>query len=119
LAGPAFILTPLTLAAGSPHAWARQVTRLLHPVLIDLPLRRGLVFTNVGRIDEGLAAFGEDIERIRVVGPNIEGVPVPAVVAFGYRGELHLQLFGAPGLAPEALVELERELSEALELSAS
>jgi NRPS condensation-like uncharacterized protein len=116
LAGPAFILTPLTLAAGSPHAWARQVTRLLHPVLIDLPLRRGLVFTNVGRIDEGVAAFGDDIERISVVGPNIEGVPVPAVVAFGYRGELHLQLFASPGLAPEALEQLEAEILEALEL---
>jgi len=118
LAGPAFVLTPLTLAAGSPHAWARQVTRLLHPVLIDLPLRRGLVFTNVGRIDVGVEAFGDDIEAIRVVGPNIEGVPVPAVVAFGYRGELHLQLFAAPGLAPEALEQLEGEILEALELAA-
>ncbi len=116
LAGPAFILTPLTLAFGTPHAWARQLTRLLHPVLIDLPLSRGLVFTNVGRIDHGLSAFGEDIERLRIIGPNMHGVAVPAVVAFGYRGELHLELFGAPGLAPEALEELESELREALEL---
>ncbi|MBI3203854.1 MAG: hypothetical protein HYZ29_20105 [Myxococcales bacterium] len=116
LAGPAFILTPLALAFGTPHAWARQLTRLLHPVLIDLPLSRGLVFTNVGRIDHGLSAFGEDIERLRIIGPNMHGVAVPAVVAFGYRGELHLELFGAPGLAPEALEELERELREALEL---
>ena len=117
LAGPAFILTPLALGLGAPHAWARRITRWLHPVLIDLPLSRGLMFTNVGRIDEGLAAFGADIESVRVIGPNIEGVTVPAVVAFGYRGELHLELFGAPGLAVEALDQLERELREALELT--
>lgn len=116
LAGPAFILTPLALALGAPHAWARRITRWLHPVLIELPLSRGLVFTNVGRIDDGLSAFGADVEGVRVIGPNIAGVRVPAVVAFGFRGELHLQLFGAPGLAPEALRELEGELREALEL---
>jgi len=116
LAGPAFLLTPLALAFGAPHAWARQVTRWLHPVLIELPLQRGLVFTNVGRIDAGLSAFGADVERVRVIGPTVAGVRVPAVVALGYRGELHLQLFAAPGLAPSALEELEAELCEALEL---
>jgi NRPS condensation-like uncharacterized protein len=117
LAGPAFLLAPLALAMGAPHAWARQVVRWLHPVLIDLPLSRGLVFTNVGRIDEGLAAFGDDIERLHVIGPNLAGVTVPAVVAFGYRGALHLELFGAAGIAPAALDELEAELRAALELA--
>ncbi|MFI5298232.1 MAG: hypothetical protein ACHREM_09055 [Polyangiales bacterium] len=117
LAGPAFLLAPLTLALGAPHAWARQLTRWLHPVIIELPLRRGLVFTNVGRIDEGLTAFGDDIESLRVIGPNMHGVTVPAVVAFGFRGELHLEIFGAPGLAASALEELEIELREALELA--
>ncbi len=116
LAGPAFILGPLALGLGAPHALARRITRWLHPVLIDLPLSRGLVFTNVGRLDEGLVAFGEDIERIRAIGPNIRGIDVPAVVAFGFRGELQLELFGPPGLAAEALEELERELRAALEL---
>ncbi len=118
LAGPAFVLTPLALASGVPHAWARRVTRWLHPVLIDLPLSRGLVFTNVGRIDDGLAAFGEDIESLRVIGPHTRNVTVPSVVALGYRGELHLQLFAPPGLAPAALDELDAELREALELPA-
>jgi len=117
LAGPAFLMGPLALGMATPHAWARKITRWLHPVLIELPLSRGLIFTNVGKIDDGLAAFGADIERIRIIGPNVEGVRVPAVVAFGYRGELHLELFGAPGLAIEALDELEAELREALELS--
>ena len=117
LAGPAFLLAPLALAMGAPHAFARRFTRMLTPLIVDLPLRRGLIFTNVGRIDDGLAAFGADIESIRVIGPNVAGVDVPAVVAFGFRGELHLELFGAPGLAIEALDELESELRDALELA--
>jgi hypothetical protein len=40
-------------------------------------------------------------------------------VAFGFRGELILELFAAPGLAIEALEELEEELREALELPRS
>lgn len=119
LAGPAFILGPLALTLGAPHAFARTFTRWLHPLVVDLPLRRGLVFTNVGRIDGGLAAFGDDIEAVRVIGPNIDGVSVPAVVAFGFRGELHLELFAPPGLAVEALDELESELRKALELGAA
>lgn len=116
LAGPAFILAPLLPAVGTPHAWARSLTRLLHPVLIELPLRRGMVFTNVGRIDDGLAAFGEDVLDLSVIGPNVANIDVPAVVAFGFRGELHLELFGAPGITAGALEELERELLAALEL---
>lgn len=116
LAGPAFMLIPMALAAGAPHAWARRITRWLHPILIELPLSRGLVFTNVGRIDAGLSAFGDDIEAVRVIGPNVTGIRVPAVVAFGYRGELHLELFGAPGLAEQALSDLKAELYDALEL---
>jgi len=119
LAGPAFILGPLALSLGGPHAWARQIIRWMHPWMIELPLTRGLVFTNVGRVDEGLAAFGADIESLRVIGPNIRGVTVPAVVAFGYRGELHIELFGPPGLAPAALDQLDAELRDALELQAT
>ena len=70
--------------------------------------------TNVGRIDDGVAAFGDAIERVRIVGPNIRGVSVPAIVAYGFRGELHLELFAPPGLGEGALDELERELRDAL-----
>jgi NRPS condensation-like uncharacterized protein len=118
LAGPAFILTPIALSLGAPHAWVRRFVRLMHPVLIDMPLRRGMIFTNVGRIDDGLTAFGDDIEDVRIIGPNIVGVKVPAVVAFGYRGALQLELFGPPGLGAEALLELETELLAALEVTA-
>jgi NRPS condensation-like uncharacterized protein len=116
LAGPAFVVLPSLLAAGTPHGILRRLVPGIHPLAVDAPLRRGLVFTNVGRIDDGLAAFGDDIEDLRIIGPNIEGVTVPAVVAFGFRGALHLELFAPPGLADEALGELERELRAALEL---
>ena len=79
-----------------------------------------MTFAGVDPISLGVlappSAFGADIETIRVIGPSIQGVDVPAVVAFGFRGELHLELFGPPGLAIEALDELESELREALEL---
>ena len=67
-------------------------------------------------MDAALAAFGDDLEDVRMVGPAMAGVPAPAVVASGFRGALHLQLVSAPGLAAEASLELERELRAALEL---
>jgi NRPS condensation-like uncharacterized protein len=116
LAGPAFLLLPMALAGGAPHALVRRFLPNLHPLVVDLPLARGLLVTNVGKIDHGLAAFGADVERVRIVGPNIERVGVPAVVAWGLGGALHLELYGAPCLAPEAVDELGRELHEGLEL---
>jgi NRPS condensation-like uncharacterized protein len=116
LAGPAFMLGPYALAAGLPHAVARSLVGVLGPLLVDLPLRRGLLMTNVGRIDEGLLAFGDDIEQIRIVGPNVDGIDVPVVVAFGYRGQLHLNMIASPGIGTTALDEIEREIIAALEL---
>jgi len=116
LAGPAFLVAPAVLTAGLPHALVRRLVVALHPIMVDLPLEKGLIFTNVGRIDDGLRAFGADLESVRLFGPNVEGVRVPAIVAFGFRGELYLQLFGAPGVGVEALELLEAELREALEL---
>ncbi len=114
MAGPAFMLGPYALGAAVPHGVARALVRVLAPVLVDLPLGRGLIVTNVGRIDHGLAAFGDDVVGLRIVGPNVVGFPMPVVVAFGYRGELHLDMFAAPGLGEGALDELEAELDEAL-----
>jgi len=114
LAGPAFFVMPTVLGLAAPHSWVRRVVRWAHPLFIEPSLRRGLVFTNVGRLDEGLSAFGADLERVSIVGPNVAGVNAPVVVAFGYRGELHLQLFAAPGLAEAALDELETELRAGL-----
>jgi NRPS condensation-like uncharacterized protein len=116
LAGPAFVLGAYALGAAAPHAIARRMTRLLHPYLVDMPLRRGLLVTNVGRVDAALESFGDDLEDVRMLGPTLAGVPAPAVVAYGFRGSLRLQILSAPGLAPEAAEELEREIREGLEL---
>jgi NRPS condensation-like uncharacterized protein len=116
LAGPAFLLAPTLLAAGAPHAWVRRVVPALHPVLVDLPMRRGLLLTNVGKIDEGMGVLGDEVEDLRVIGPSITGVPIPLVVAFGFRGRLYLELFGPPGLSTGALAELEGEIREGLDL---
>lgn len=115
LLGPAFVLLPLALAGLTPHALLRRIVPGIHPVAVDLPLRRGLVFTNVGRIDHGLGPMSDDIESLRVVGPNMRGVAVPSIVAFGLGGRLHLELFAPPGLGEAALDELEHELYAALE----
>jgi NRPS condensation-like uncharacterized protein len=117
LAGPAFLLGPYALAVGAPHGLARGLVQLLSPAMVDLPLERGLLVTNVGRIDDGLLAFGEDLQAVRIVGPSVRGMPVPVVVAFGFRGALHLELFAGPGLGERALDELEREIHEALGLT--
>ena len=116
LSGPAFLLLPVALSARTPHFLLRAILPGMHAVVVDLPLARGLIFTNVGRLDHGLGPFGEDIESLRAVGPNIRGVSAPAIVAFGLRGRLYLELFAPPGLAAEALEILEREIYEALEM---
>lgn len=119
LDGPAYLAAPLALGAAAPHGIARRFTRWMFPLLVDAPLRRGFLVTNVGRLDDGLAAFGDDIEALRIVGPNIDGVRVPVVVAYGLRGELHLELYAPAGLSVKALDDLEGELRTALELRAA
>ncbi len=117
LEGPAFLVTPTALMIGAPHAWVRRAVRWVHPVFLDFPLERCLIFTNVGRIDHGLTAFGEDVEDVHIIGPNVKGLQTPAIVAFGFRGALHVEIFGAPGLSPSGLLDLENELLLGLELS--
>jgi NRPS condensation-like uncharacterized protein len=113
LAGPAFMLAPHLLGAVFPHRLVRTVAPLLGPLMVDAPLARGLIVTNVGRIDDGVRTFGDEIERLRFIGPVVENLPVPVVVAFGYRGELHLSLYAAPGIGDEALATFASELRRA------
>ncbi|MFO0759308.1 MAG: hypothetical protein U0359_22640 [Byssovorax sp.] len=115
--GPAFVLTPMLLTGATPHALVRRMLFGVHRVAVDLPVSRGLFVTNVGKIDEGLGPFGDDIEQIRVLGPNIEGLPIPGIVAYGFRGGLHLELYVPPGLAPEAGDELAAEVLAGLDLN--
>jgi NRPS condensation-like uncharacterized protein len=118
LLGPGFVVGMGLLAAAIPHALVRRLLPGFGASVVDEPLRRGLVVTNVGRLDEGLAVFGDDLEEVRIFGPNLLNVPIPAVVAFGFRGALHLELYAPPGLAEASLAELEHELRAALELPA-
>lgn len=117
LAGPASMLAPMTLGSVVSHALVRRVGPSVARALVDLPLSRALLVTNVGRIDDGIAAFGDAVERVRIIGPNLRSVPVPGLVAYGYRGELHLELLAAPGLGEPTLDAVERELRAALEVT--
>lgn len=119
LAGPAFLLLPMLLAGVAPHGIVRQMLPAVQPLLVDLPISRGFIFTNVGKLDQGLGPLADDIVNIRVVGPNVKGISSPAIIAFGLRGRIYLELFAAPGLAAEALDELENELREVMGLPCS
>lgn len=114
LAGPAFLLLPILLTGPTPHGLVRRILPAIHPVLIDLPLSRGLIFTNVGKLDQGLGPLADDVVDLRAVGPNVKGITTPAIIAFGLHGRIHLELFAPPGLARQALDELESELREVL-----
>ncbi|MFO0615591.1 MAG: hypothetical protein U0414_23560 [Polyangiaceae bacterium] len=114
LFGPALLVGPTLLGAILPTAVTRSLIPVIGAAAVDVPLDRGMALTNVGRVDDGLRAFGEDIEGLRIVGPRIAGVPVPLVVAFGFRGALHLEMYAAPGVGAEALEVLEREIREAM-----
>jgi len=114
LAGPAFLLLPMLLAGVAPHGIVRQMLPAIQPLLVDLPLSRGFIFTNVGKLDQGLGPLADDIVNIRAVGPNIKGISAPAIIAFGLHGRIFLELFAPPGLGAEALDELENELREVM-----
>ena len=114
LAGPAFLLLPMLLTGPAPHGLMRRMLPAIQPILVDLPVSRGFIFTNVGKLDQGLGPWADDIENLRVVGPNIKGMSAPAIVAFGLRGRIHLELIAPPGLGREALDELESELRDVL-----
>jgi NRPS condensation-like uncharacterized protein len=114
LHGPAYLVLPHLLAGLAPHSLTRRLAPVIGPLFADLPLSRGLLLTNVGRVDDGLAVLGEDLVALRIVGPTIRGLDVPIVVAYGFRGALHLQLFAGPGVGPVALGELEAEIVAAL-----
>lgn len=114
LDGPSMLLAPLALARLLPHGLARAIYLAAAPEILEVPMRRGVLITNVGRIDRGLAAFDADLEQIRIVGPNVRNLGAPLIVAYGHRGALHLSIYGSPGLGALANAELEADLCEAL-----
>ncbi len=116
LSGLSFSMMPALNSLWTPHALIRAILPPVMKLSVDPPFRRALMVTNVGRLDEGLAAFGDDIEAISIIGPCLRNSPLPPIAAVGFRGQLLLQIYGPPGLTPEALERYEVELREALEL---
>jgi NRPS condensation-like uncharacterized protein len=114
LAGPAFLLLPMLLAGPAPHEFVRRLLPAIHPLLVELPVSRGFIFTNVGKIDQGLGPLADDVVDIRAVGPSIKGITSPAIIAFGFRGRIILELFAPPGMSARALDELESELRDVI-----
>jgi len=80
-----------------PHRLAHHVVPAMSRALIRPGLRRGLVVSNVGRIDAGLGAFGDLVKDLRIVGPSADKAPIPTVTAFGLKGRLHLHVHAATG----------------------
>jgi NRPS condensation-like uncharacterized protein len=116
LSGPAFMLGPRTLLGGAPHAALRGLVPFVAPLMVDLPLGRGLMVTNVGRVDDALGAFGDDVQDLRFVGPFVERLPIPVIVAFGYRGDLHLAFFAPQGIGRARMEELAADVVRTLGL---
>ena len=115
LMGPAYVVGPATLVA-APHAYVRVLSRFIASHLISPVFDRALVLTNIGRLDAGLEVFGDDIEAVHIIGPLLEGVPMPFVCAIGFGGGLSLQVVGPPGMSARALDLFIHDLQEALEL---
>lgn len=94
----------VALALGPlPHALARRVARLLARTSFRLPMQRALAVTNLGRLDEGLAGFGDDLAALRLVGPCVRDAPIPIVVATGLRGGLQLDVYAPAGIGEDGL----------------
>ncbi len=115
--GLAMVLTGAAMLASAPHRLAHWIVRGASQIVVELPSSRALMLSNVGRLDEGLAAFGQDIEDLAIIGPDMKNVAVPTVVAFGFRGQLRLLLYGAPGITRETVDHYAEEILQALELS--
>jgi len=96
-----------------PHPLAHQLVPWMSHLLLRPGLRRGLIVTNVGRIDAGIGAFGDLIKDLRIIGPSADRAPIPTVAAFGLKGRLHLHVHAATG--QEAAGALGRELHAALQ----
>jgi len=103
------LVSPIRLL---PHPLAHRLVPWMSRLLLRPGLRRGLIVTNIGRIDAGIGAFGDLIKDLRIIGPSADLAPIPTVAAFGLKGRLHLHVHSAPG--QEAAGALSRQLHGAL-----
>ena len=105
-------------ADGIGHGSGFRVNSISKPSIfrLDRPHRLDdLAREHPVRVEGALAAWlaTDEVVGLEIVGPSSWGIDVPIVVAYGFRGAVHLQLFAGPGLGPRALEELEREILDA------
>jgi NRPS condensation-like uncharacterized protein len=111
--GMAYALLPVIQVGWLPRGWLRWIAWMLVSRLFSY-VRRALVFTNIGALDEALAPFGGDAVSASVIGPFVNESPVPVVTVTGFRGDLTMQVCQAGNLALEAVDEYSAELLAAL-----
>ena len=76
-----------------PHSFARFAARALIGYAKHL-LTRGLMVTNIGRLDPYMEPFGDLVTDTALIGPFLRGVRVPLVTATGFRDELTIRVCG-------------------------
>ena len=106
---------PVLLGDGVSHRAFRGVFKRLTVPYFDWALRRVMVITNIGRLDDGLAVFGDDLEEVAIIGPCARAFHLPVVTAWGHRGRIYLHMYASPGAEPERLEELAAALRRSVE----
>ncbi len=97
-----------------PHSIARKVAGALAIYASSL-LNRGMVVTNIGKVDAYLEPFGAIVKSASVMGPFLRGICVPVVTATGFRDTLTLQINDLSGHTAEDLDDMVATLEVLLE----
>jgi len=113
LLGMAYVLLPTLTIGWLPHGLLRLAGRVMIANLLSW-VNRAPAVTNIGSLDEALAPFGDDAVAASILGPFVDDLAIPVVVATGFRGTLTLHVCGCSGLQPDAVTEYAAELREAL-----
>jgi len=102
LPGLAYQLLPSISFGWMPHGLVRFFGRRAIETIIGY-LDRSFGFTNLGAMDAYLEPWGDTLRRASVVGPFVHGMPLPLVIASGFRGSLTLHACGSGNLPAEGL----------------
>lgn len=113
LIGMSYVVLPMLAIGWLPHALLRIAGRVMIGNLLSY-VNRAPAVTNIGSLDEALAPFGEDAIAASILGPFVDDLTLPVVVATGFRGTLTLHVCGSNGLALEGVTEYAAELRDAL-----
>lgn len=109
------MLVMSALGAGWPHAFQRAAG-VVGTMLFRGFTSRGLLVTNLGRLDDCLSPLGGDALSATVIGPFLRGQRAPIVTASSFRGTLHLEIAGyddeSGGFQDRVASEITKILSE-------